>query len=192
MMKNVLFAMVIALGCATPCSAQQFVLFDEVFSFGIEEAVRTKSHLFVMPDDFGKGCPSDWTSPVDYRNGRVHIRIEVLEKPKGEAPTTWSLCYIPNVGQKNGYGCTGTAKYTREGVYDSEVSMTAFWNHDSIVWDKGIKKMALVIKDGSGGQGHAHKRKDHEKYFPTRIRISMVQIARGGKFDESILKHGDK
>ncbi|MDA0196556.1 MAG: hypothetical protein O2951_16200 [Bacteroidetes bacterium] len=28
--------------------------------------------------------------------------------------------------------------------------------------------MDLVIKDDSGGQGHAHKREDHENYFPTK------------------------
>ncbi|HVK12744.1 MAG TPA: hypothetical protein VM597_28595 [Gemmataceae bacterium] len=42
--------------------------------------------------------PKDWTAPVDYRNGTVHIRAEVLEKPEGGAPTTWTLCYIPSTG----------------------------------------------------------------------------------------------
>ncbi|MDA0196557.1 MAG: hypothetical protein O2951_16205 [Bacteroidetes bacterium] len=69
--------------------------------------------------------PTDWTSPVDFRNGIVHIRWEVIEKPS-KAPTTWSLCYIPNKGQNNNYGCTSTGIYTDEGVYDKDVSMTLF------------------------------------------------------------------
>jgi len=32
--------------------------------------------------------PKDWTKPVDYRNGTVHIRTAVLEKPPGGEPTT--------------------------------------------------------------------------------------------------------
>ena len=56
------------------------------------------------------------TSPVDYRNGTVHIRAEVIEKPEGGAPTTWTLCYIPNKGLKTRYGCTGTGVYKEKGV----------------------------------------------------------------------------
>ncbi len=63
--------------------------------------------------------------------------------------------------------------------------MTSFWENDSIVWSKGIKQMDLVIKDDSGGQGHAHKREDHEKFFPTKVRITMVQVSAGSTYDPS-------
>jgi len=46
--------------------------------------------------------------------------------------------------------------------------------------------MDLVIKDDSGGQGHAHKRADHERFFPTKVRITMVQVAAGEKYDASL------
>ena len=45
--------------------------------------------------------------------------------------------------------------------------------------------MDLVIKDNSGGGGHAHKRADHEKFFPTKVRITMVQVSAGSKYDPS-------
>lgn len=176
----------------TRVSAEQFVLFDRTFDFTMEEALATKSHLFVAAKDFGKGCPTDWTAPVDYRNGTVHVRLEVLEKPAGEAPTTWSLCYIPNKGQKNGYGCTNTPIYTRPGVYEKDVKMTEFWNNDSILWTEGIKQMALVIKDDSGGKGHAHLRPDPEKFFPTRIRITMVQVSKEATYDPTLVSAGAK
>ena len=70
--------------------------------------------------------PKDWTSPVDYRTGTVHIRAEVIEKPAGGAPTTWTLCYIPNKGMKAGYGCAGTGVYKEKGVYESDVKKTSF------------------------------------------------------------------
>jgi quercetin dioxygenase-like cupin family protein len=124
---------------------------------------------------------------VDYRNGTVHIRAEVLEKPDGGAPTTWTLCYIPNKGVKGGYGCTGTQIYKEKGVYERDVKMTEFWQNDCIVWEEGIKEVHLVIKDDSGGSGHAHKRPDHEKFFPTRMRITMVQVAKGAKYDPKLV-----
>lgn len=170
---------------------KQFILFDVVFSYTKEDADNSrpsKSHFYVTGNRLNSERPKDWTSPVDYRNGTVHIRLEVLEKPPGHAPTTWSLCYIPNRGQGNGYGCTNTPVYLEEGIYEKEVAMTSFWENESIVWSEGIKQMDLVIKDDSGGQGHAHKRTDHEKFFPTKVRITMVQVAAGSKYDPDVLE----
>lgn len=170
---------------------RQFVLFDEEFTYTKQEAdhsTPSPSHYYVTGNRINPDRPVDWTSPVDYRNGSVHIRIEVIEKPAGDAPTTWTLCYIPNKGQGNGYGCTGTGVYTTTGVFERDVPMTSFWENESIVWTAGIKQMDLVIKDDSGGQGHAHKRADHEKFFPTKVRITMVQVAKGETYDPAILK----
>ena len=180
----------LALLVATPSSikAEQFVLFDVTFTFTKEEADNSKpskSHFYVKGDLINADRPKDWTHPVDYRNGTVHIRAEVLEKPAGGQPTTWTLCYIPNKGQKNGYGCTGTKLYREKGVHEQDVSMKSFWENDSIIWSEGIKQMDLVIKDGSGGGGHAHKRSDHQKFFPTKMRITMVQVSAGSVYDPS-------
>jgi len=169
---------------------KQFVLFDTEFTFTKENADNSKpskSHYYVTGNMLNTQRLTDWTTPVDYRNGAVHIRLEVLEKPAGNLPTTWTLCYIPNEGQGNGYGCTNTGLYTKEGIYQSDVPMTAFWENESIIWTKGIKQMDLVIKDDSGGQGHAHKRADHENFFPTKVRITMVQVAAGEIYDPTLL-----
>ncbi len=170
---------------------KQFVLFDVSFTYTKADADNSqpsKSHYYVAGEMLNPRRPTDWTTPVDYRNGTVHIRLEVLDKPPGEAPTTWTLCYIPNRGKGNGYGCTNTGVYTTEGVYEKDVLMTSFWENESIIWSQGIKQMDLVIKDDSGGQGHAHKRGDHEKFFPTRVRITMVQVAKGEEYNASLMK----
>jgi hypothetical protein len=164
----------------------QFVLFDVEFNYSKQDAdnsTPSKSHYYVTDDKLNQNRPKDWMAPVDFRNGSVHIRIEVFEKPSGNAPTTWTLCYIPNVGKGNGYGCTNTPLYTDIGVFEKDVPMTSFWENESIVWSEGIKQMDLVIKDDTGGQGHAHKRADHEKFFPTKVRITMVQVAAGATYD---------
>lgn len=170
--------------------AEQFVLFDVTFTFTKEDAdtsTPSKSHYYVKGDRLNPDRPRDWTAPVDYRNGTVHIRAEVIEKPAGGEPTTWTLCYIPNKGQGNGYGCTGTDLYRETGVYEKDVSMREFWENDSIVWTEGIKQMDLVIKDDSGGRGHAHRRADHEKFFPTKMRITLVQVSAGSTYDPSLV-----
>ncbi|WP_422924566.1 hypothetical protein [Singulisphaera sp. PoT] len=170
--------------------AEQFVLFDVTFDYTKADADNSKpskSHYYVKGKDINPDRPKDWTAPVDYRNGTVHIRAEVIEKPAGGAPTTWTLCYIPNKGKGNGYGCTGTIIYREKGVYEKDVSMKSFWENDSIIWSEGIKQMDLVIKDDSGGRGHAHRRADHEKYFPTKMRITMIQVSAGSTYDPNLV-----
>jgi hypothetical protein len=172
------------------CRAEQFVLFDVTFTYTKQDAdtsTPSKSHYYVRGDKLNPDRPRDWTSPADYRNGTVHIRTEVIEKPDGEEPTTWTLCYIPNRGQGNGYGCTGTVLYREKGIYEQDLPMNSFWQNESIVWTEGIKRMDLVIKDGSGGSGHAHKRPDPERFFPTKVRITMIQVSVGPKYDSSLV-----
>lgn len=115
--------------------AEQFVLFDVTFTFTKADADTSKpskSHYYVRGKAINPDRPRNWMSPVDYRNGTVHIRTEVIEKPAGGEPTTWSICYIPNRGQGNGYGCTGTVLYREKGVYEQDISMKSFWENDLI------------------------------------------------------------
>ena len=171
-------------------SAAQFVLFDATFTFTKEDADNSKpskSHYYIKGAALNPERPRDWTAPVDYRNGTVHIRTEVLAKPAGGEATTWSICYIPNKGQGNGYGCTGTDVYREQGVYEKSVSMKSFWQNDAIIWSEGIKQMDLVMKDNSGGSGHVHKRPDPEKFFPTKLRITVVQVSAGATYDPSLV-----
>jgi len=166
--------------------AEQFVLFDVVFDYtkaDADSSVPSKSHYYVKEDLINPDRPKDWTSPVDYRNGTAHLRLEIIDKPAGKEPTTWSICYIPNKGQKNGYGCLGSDAYRDTGIYEKDISMKSFWENDSIIWSEGIKQMDLVIKDNSGGSGHAHKRADSEKFFPTKVRMTLIQVSAGAKYD---------
>jgi hypothetical protein len=171
-----------------PAHAEQFVLFDVTFPFTKMDADNSRpsqSHFYVKAPAINPNRPLDWTAPVDYRNGTVHVRIEVLDRPDSGEPTQWSLCYIPNKGQGNGYGCTGTPVYTAKGVYEKDVSMKEFWENNSIIWTEGIKQMDLVMKDGRGV--HAHKSSEPEKFFPTKVRITMIQVSTGSKYDPNLV-----
>ena len=180
---------VLWLGAAS-AEAEQFVLFDATFTFTKQDADNSKpspSHYYVRDKLMNADRPRDWTQPVDYRHGTAHVRLEVLDKPAGGEATTWSVCYIPNKGRDKGYGCFNTPVYQQAGVYEQDIPMTKFWQNDSIVWEQGIKEMHLVIKDNSGGSGHAHKRPDHEKFFPTKVRMTVIQVSAGSKYDASLV-----
>ncbi|WP_218281200.1 hypothetical protein [Verrucomicrobium spinosum] len=163
-----LVACTLATGTVT-CLADQFVLFDTTFTFTKEDADNakpSKSHYYVKSDKLNPARPKDWTAPVDYRNGTAHVRLEVLDKPAGGEATTWSVCYIPYKGQNHGYGAFNTDVYKEKGVYERDIPMTKFWQNNDILWNEGIKEMHLVIKDNSGGSGHAHKRWITRSSFP--------------------------
>lgn len=184
-----LVACTLATGTVTSL-ADQFVLFDTTFTFTKEDADNakpSKSHYYVKSDKLNPARPKDWTAPVDYRNGTAHVRLEVLDKPAGGEATTWSVCYIPYKGQNHGYGAFNTDVYKEKGVYERDIPMTKFWQNNDILWNEGIKEMHLVIKDNSGGSGHAHKRADHEKFFPTRVRMTVVQVSAGSTYDPKLL-----
>ena len=185
-----ILSLALLISSASLCNAEQFVLFDTTFTITKAEADNSKpspSHVYIKGEMLNAERPQDWTSPIDYRNGTVHVRLEVLEKPTGGEPTTWSVCYIPNKRQNGGYGCVGTDIYQEAGVYEKDLDMTKFWQNDGIVWTEGIKEMHLVIKDNSGGQGHAHKRPDHEKFFPTKVRLTLIQVSKGSKYDPKLV-----
>ena len=172
----------------TAARAEQFVLFDVTFPFSKMDADNSRpsqSHYYVKGDLINPKRPTDWTAPVDYRNGTVHVRIEVLERPDSGQPVQWSLCYIPNKGQGNGYGCTGTPVYIDKGVYEKDVSMKSFWENNAIIWTEGIKQMDLVMKDDKNV--HAHKSLEPEKFFPTKVRITMIQVSFGSKYDPTLV-----
>src|SRR5262249_4062274 len=121
MTAKFLLAALAALSIPALVRAEQFVLFDVTFSYSKSDADNSKpskSHYYVKDPVLNVNRPRDWTSPADYRNGTVHVRLEVFEKPSGGYPTTWTLCYIPNKGQGNNYGCTGTQIYKEAGVYE--------------------------------------------------------------------------
>jgi hypothetical protein len=186
--RSTLLSLVLILGCATISRAEQFVLFDVTFPYTKADADNSKpneSHYYVKSDRLNPERPKDWTAPVDYRNGTVHVRLEVIEKPAGGEPTMWSVCYIPYKGQIHGYGCIGTGAYRETGVVEKDIPMTNFWQHDNIVWSEGIKEMHLVIKDGAGVKGHV--RPDPEKFFPTKVRMTLIQVSAGAKYDPKLV-----
>ncbi len=182
--RTALLSLVLFLASAALSHAEQFVLIDVTFTFTKDDAFNSKpnqSHYYVRGDKVNPNRPKDWTTPVDYRNGTVHLRLEVLEKPDGGQPTSWSVCYIPNKGLLHGYGCIGTGAYKEKGVIEKDLSMTSFWQNDNIDWTQGIKEMHLVIKDDHNM--HAHKHPDPEKFFPTKVRMTLVQVSKGATYD---------
>jgi hypothetical protein len=174
---------------ATESRAEQFVLFDATFTYTWDMAINakpSKSHYYVNEGNWlNKQRPANWMSPVNYRDGKVHIRAEVLEKPPGTQQAGWALCYVANVG---GYGCPYTDYYTKVGVYERDADMHTFYNNTTLQWDKGVKQVDLVYTINGSGSGHITNFPNlKDLTTPTKVRITMVQVSQGSTYDPSIL-----
>jgi uncharacterized membrane protein YgcG len=177
------------LGVARSARAEQFVLLDATFDYTWDDAVNSKpskSHYYVNDENFLNGArPKNWQSPIDYRNGTVHVRAEVLKKPAGDQQVGWTLCYIANAGE---YGCADSAYYGATGVFEKDSKMTDFWQNETIEWDQGIKQMDLIYTINDSGSGHVSNFPElKELTTPTRVRITMVQVSAGATYDPSII-----
>jgi MYXO-CTERM domain-containing protein len=167
--------------------AEQFTLFDVTFNFTWQDAINaspSKSHYYVKSDKLNAQRPTNWIAPIDYRTGKVHIYLEVLEKPAGGQKQGWALCYVGG----GSYGCPYTKYYTEKGVYESEVDMTSFYNNATIDWTKGITQVDLVYTINDSGSGHVHFFPElQDKTTPTKVRIAMVQVSKGSTYDPTKL-----
>lgn len=169
--------------------AEQFVLVDATFSYTWDDAMNAmpnKSHYYVNDKNFlNTQRPKNWVSPVDFRNGTLHVRTEVFEKPPGDQQVGWTLCYIANAGD---YGCADTSYYKSTGVFDRETKMTDFWQNDKIVWEQGVKQVDLIYAINDSGSGHITNYPAlKDLTTPTRVRITMVQVSAGSTYDASII-----
>jgi hypothetical protein len=186
-------AVAFAVLLAKESRADEFVLFDATFTYTWDEAMNAmpnKSHYYVNEGNWlNKARPTNWVTPVNYRDGKVHIHLEVLEKPAGTQQAGWALCYVANVGN---YGCPYTDYYTKTGVYEKDVDMHTFYNSNTIQWDSGIKQVDLVYTINGSGMGHITNFPAlKDQVTPTRVRIAMVQVSNGSTYDPSILAASD-
>jgi hypothetical protein len=175
--------------------ADQFILMDAMITYTWDDAENSKpdkSHFYVNDKNFmNTKRPTNWLTPVDYRNGVLHVRAEVFEKPPGTQTTGWTLCYIPNAGAagtSGGYGCADTTYYTGTGVWEREVKMTDWWQNDQLDWTKGVRQLDMIYAINDSGSGHVTNYPALMNLTtPTRVRVTMVQISAGAKYDPSIL-----
>jgi hypothetical protein len=69
--------------------------------------------------------------------------------------------------------------------------MTSFWQNDTIQWDRGIKQVDLIYAINDSGSGHITNYPAlKDLTTPTRVRITMVQVSVGSKYDPSIIGLG--
>jgi hypothetical protein len=163
-------AVSIALSClAGIAHAEQFVLVDVSYT---HSADTTKdSHFYQKPP---AGTPKDWTQPIDYSKGSVHIVLDVKTKPPGDTPTKYQLCFEGTPS----YGCTlQSPTYTTIGKVEWDSPFASFWYESTVDWTKGTNQIALILKDTDN-----NKPAGDPKYMPTDLHVQATLVSAGAKF----------
>jgi hypothetical protein len=118
------------------------------------------------------GAPTNWRAPVDYASGTAFVRLEVLQKPSTQK-TVYNVCFEGNQSACMGY----PPAYTAPGTYDFSFAFSTFWQYTAVDWTKGVKNVALILKDENGNkvQGDA-------KFYPTTIHVVITLVPKGGTY----------
>lgn len=173
-----LSCLVVAL-CANVAHADgsQFVLIDAIFTASANNTMS--SEYAVAPLE---GAPLNWRSPIDYASGKIHVRVQVLEKPS-DMKTLCNVCFK----EADVLTCMPYPEpYTRPGVYESEPKISSFWQYDVYDWTKRVERVNVVVKDENGRfvQGNP-------AFFPTKLHVTVTVIPPGERFIDRDPVSGD-
>jgi hypothetical protein len=149
--------------------AEQFVLFDGTYTHSVD--TTNDSHYYpTLPADM----PDDWTQPVDYAHGSVHIVLDVITKPAGNAPTKLQICFEGTPS----YACTvQSPTYTTTGRVEWNSPFADFWYESTVDWSQGTMKMPLILKDDMN-----NKPAGNPQYMPTQLHVQVTLVSAGASF----------
>lgn len=156
--------------------AQQFVVADATYTHSAQ--TTTDSHYKVEPT---AETPADWTSPVDYATGSVHVRLEVKTKPS-DAPTRFQICFEMKVN----YNCTDQVKaYTAPGVYEWDTKVQGGYRPGPVDFSQGILRTALILKDTNNVKPAPENvgAETAALYLPSDLRVTVTVVAAGSVYE---------
>lgn len=156
--------------------AAQFVVADVTYTHSAQ--TTTDSHYKVDPT---AETPADWTSPVDYATGSVHVRLEVKTKPS-DAPTRFQICFEMKVN----YNCTDQLKpYTTPGVYEWDTKVQGGYRPGPVDFSQGILRTALILKDTNNVKPAPENvgADTAALYLPSDLRVTVTVVAAGSVYE---------
>ena len=168
-------ASLLVLGIAARASAEQFVVAEATYT---HSAQTTKdSHYYANPTP---ETPDNWSSPVDYANGSVHVRLEVKTKPS-DAATRYQICFE----MSQNYCCTDQAPpYTEPGIYEWDTDVVDMWRPGPVNFAQGIKRSALILKDTTNVKPAPENvgEETSKLYMPTDLSVTVTVVRAGDSF----------
>jgi hypothetical protein len=167
----------------------QFVLLNQIFTHDEE----TLGHIFVFSgeENLPKAIPQNWNLPVNFSEGKLHIRVKVMSKPT-KAKVRYML-YLMSGGHGDQYRAVvghNLVEFTEPGTYDFEENVSSIFDQENINWARPLHEMIVSVWDknnfpvetrwshGGKWEGSPHL----SLYYPMKVHYTAVVVAKGGKF----------
>lgn len=173
----------VALGGASVARADQFVLLDKTYTH-----TEMNSHHREVTNP---AKPADISTPVDYRDGSIHYRLEVFSMA---SDTDWKMQVIfeqPATGADGSYLCGSYQLVTAPGVYEWDLTMAnlKFVCADGeYMYNHPPDKLAMIIRDAAAspkkidnGQGYIGE-PNQALYLPYQARITVTLVSNGATY----------
>ena len=180
---------------SAPDAAPPLVLLDVTYTHrGDAEGGPKAFSLFDLAN-----LPDNLTSPVDYADGTLYQRLEVIRKPS-DLPVTYQLCAFQagtggafaGFGSASSYACTNRAgfSFTYPGTYETSQPMRSLERYGTVNWQDTLGKAMLVLEDADGNPvddrygfaGSWYGSPVFDFYFPMDVRYTALIVPPGGTF----------
>ncbi len=184
-----LLAVVISLAGATvapaAATAEEAVVFDQVMTWTHDNGESFNGTAV---------GPSDWVSPVNYKDGTLMFRLEVLSKPS-DRDVYAQVC----LGQQNWAveSCSRRfdPQFRTTGVYNTDLGApSSWWSHGAVDWTNvgGSAFPSFALSDpasdrlmqtqGCGAYCWDPAFGDINAHMPITVRATLVAVSVGSSF----------
>lgn len=174
---------VIVLLCVTALLADQFVWLDEELEWDGSGWYRSDNG-----QTGGFSSPSNWVSPVNYRDGTLYKRMEITYK-ESTLPVVTQMC-IWGDGRETCSPCTPKTGVPTL-IYKSD-SPATWWTKDGALdyTKAGTYRCAVVLKENScgglwvdNGSGSWCMPGSVEEHIPIRMKFTAIVVSQGATLD---------
>ncbi len=142
--------------------------------------------FFQMPS----ANPNNWTSPINYAQGTLYQRIEIIEKPT-TTPARYALCMFQDqvLAPRHACGDLTKIKFTGPGLYYSSQAMTTFYQYSTAIdWTRKPHVIMLHVTDDFNHQPDSYTgfmnlwygTPNWSLYYPMKLRYTAIIVPPGG------------
>jgi hypothetical protein len=139
--------------------------------------------------------PNSWLTPVNYYDGKIFYRVEVIEKPNTNVVTSL-LCRVTTgvfEGTHNVWFGHGVVAFREPGIHHFEQPVLAnrpFIRDTGFRFDQPLFAMQLAVADQRGAIVHRRVEQGNNKfqgtpdlrlYLPLKVRYTAIVVAKGAE-----------
>jgi hypothetical protein len=134
--------------------------------------------------------PANWISPVNYSNGTLYQRLQVITKPSA-TPVMFALCMFQDetISSRHACGSLTKLRFTATGTYTSTQTMTSLFQYATAIdWTRKPNVIMLHITDANKVQPDSYPEylgrwfgsPNWGLYYPMRVRYTAIVVPSGG------------